>query len=212
MSTVQGQVVASVPTVRASGNPNLLQMQLGELGVTELLPRYTALAWSGKVFTAYSTARATTVVGTAMVGLQLYNGSPITGSGSVNLVLLNVGGTITVTSATQTGVLLASGTGQVSAPTSQTAIDRSANNLIGGPSPAALATAAGTFTNAPTSFMILEHNTAAIAVTGEDNGYFWDLSGSIVVPTQSYVAFAALGATGAASSNHHHIMWAEIPV
>ena|SRR5712664_4169821 len=183
--------------------------EFSEVLVSELQARYYEQAYRGRIFTAYAAAQATSLVGTAMVGLQLYNGS--SGSNAVNLVLLKVGGFILVSSATQTGVVLASGIGQLSAPSAQTAATRSANNFIGGAGPSALATAAGTFTNAPTAFLNLMHNTAAIATTGEDTGYFADLEGSIIVPPQTYVAFAALGAAGAALSNQHHIMWMEVP-
>lgn len=183
--------------------------EFSDVIITELMPRYYEQTFRGRTFTAYAAAQATSVVGVAMVGLQLYNGS--SGSNAVNLVLLKVGGYVLVTSATQTGVALASGTGQLSAPTSQTAATRSSNNFIGGAAPAGLATNAATFANAPTSFLNLLHNTAAIAATGEDQGYFVDLEGSVIVPPQTYVAFAALGAAGAAGSNQHHIMWMEIP-
>jgi hypothetical protein len=186
------------------------QGKLGDVVVQELHGRYYEQAYRKNLFTAYATAVATSLVGTAMVGLQVWNGSPLTNG--VNLVILKVGGAIIASSATQTGVLLTTGTGQVSAPTSQTAITRSANNFIGGSAPQALATNAGTFTNAPTAFMTLLHNTAAIATTGEDPGYQFDLEGSIIIPPQTYIAFAALGAAGAAASNQHHIMWEEVPV
>jgi hypothetical protein len=184
--------------------------EYSEFLINELMPRYYQQAYRKNIFTAYAAAQATSLAGTAMVGLQLWNGSPA--SNGVNLVLLKVGGLILATSATQTGVVLASGTGQVSAPTSQTAATRSGNNFIGGPGSQALALNAGTFSNAPTAFLNLLHNTAAIATTGEDIGYQLDLEGSVIIPPQCYVAFAALGAAGAASSNQHHIMWMEVPI
>lgn len=210
MSNFQLQPIGGVPGTRVTGSPNALAERLGETPVSEWLPRYAALAWSGKLFTAYASAQATSLVGTGMVGLQLWNGSSV--SGGVNAILLLAGGIITVTSATQTGVVLATGTGQVSAPTGQTAATRSANNLIGGAAPACLALNAGTFVNAPTAAMNLLHNTAAIAATGVDQGYNLDLSGMIVIPPQSYACFAAIGAAGAASSNFHHLVWAELPI
>lgn len=210
MSNFQLQPIGSIPNARVSGNPNALAERLGETPVSEWLPRYAALAWSGRLFSAYAAAQATSLVGTGMVGLQLWNGSPV--ASGVNAILLLAGGLISVTSATQTGVVLATGTGQVAAPTGQTAATRSSNNLIGGAAPACLATNAGTFTAAPTAVLNLLHNTAAIAATGTDQGYNLDLSGMIVIPPQCYVAFAAIGAAGAASSNFHHLVWAELPV
>ena len=186
------------------------QGRTGELLVQELHGRYYEQAVRKNVFYAYSAARAITVVGTAMVGLQLYNSSPVVGG--VNLVLLKTGGLISVTSATTTGLILASGGGQVSAPSGQTAADAVKNAYLGGSAPQATAIAAGTFTNAPTGIATLMHNTAAIASTGEDQGYFYDFEGSIVVPPQYYVAIAAIGATAAAAAWTGFISWEEVAV
>lgn len=203
---VQGEIVTRVPNARSSGNPNLMQFAFGEALVSELLPRYAALALSGILFSARSALRATTVVGTGMVGLQLWNRNP-----NVDLIVVKAAGNIVATSATQTGVALAFGTNQTSAPTGQTAADSVVNNFITGSAPTALAIAAGTFVTAPVAQWDLLHNTAAIATVGEDQGYQMDFEGSIVIPPYAYVAFCALGATGAASSNNHDLMWIEVP-
>jgi hypothetical protein len=186
------------------------QARSGEIVVQELHGRYYEQAVRKNIFYAYSAARAITVVGTGLVGLQLYNSSPVVGG--VNLVLLKTGGLISVTSATTTGLILASGGGQVSAPSGQTAADAVKNSYLGGSSPQATAIAAGTFTNAPTGIATLMHNTAAIAATGEDAGYLVDFEGSIVVPPQYYVAIAAIGATAAAAAWTGFISWEEVPV
>lgn len=188
------------------------QGRAGEQIFSELHGRYYEQTYRKNVFTAYAAAQATTSFGgsVALAGLQLWNGSPLTNG--VNLAILKIGGAVIATSAAVTGVVLGSGTGQVSAPTSQTAITRVSNNFIGGVAPQATATAAGTFTNAPTAFMTLLHNTAAIASTGEDGGYNQDLEGIVIVPPQCFIAFGTIGATAAASSNQHHVMWEEVPV
>lgn len=191
-------------------NPAMRQGKTGELIINELHGRYYEQATRKNLFTAYAAAQATSLVGTAMVGLQVWNGSPVVNG--VNMVLLKVGGAILVTSATTTGLVLATGTGQVSAPTSQAAITRVSNNFIGGQAPQATATAGGTFTNAPTATLLLLHNTAAISTTGEDSGFQIDLEGSIIIPPQCYVCIAALGAAGAASSCFLNLMWEEVPV
>jgi hypothetical protein len=203
----QGQVSNSVSAARQTGNPNALQLWLGEMAVSQVMPRYTALAQSGLLYTARSALQATTVVGTAMVGLQIWNRTT-----TKNLVLLKTGGNIVATSASQTGVALAFGTQGTAAPTAQTAASSTINNLIGGAAPAALALAAGTFAAAPVAQLDLLHNTAAIASTGEDIGYVVDLEGSYVIPPGGFVAVCSLGATAAASSNNHWLQWAELPV
>lgn len=205
---VQGQV--GEQNLSVGSGQDFRQGRQAEQIVSQLNGRYYEQALNKRLFTAYAAAQATSLAGTAMVGLQVWNGSPVTGG--VNLVILKVGGCVLATSATETGVVLTTGTGQVNAPTGQTAATKVQNNFIGGTAPQALATSAGTFANAPTAFMTLLHNTAAIATVGEDGGYNLDLEGSIIIPPQCYIAFAAIGAAGAASSNQHHIMWQEMPV
>jgi hypothetical protein len=183
------------------------QARQGDLMVSELQARYYEQTYRKRVFTAYATGVLTSLVGTAMVGLQLYNGSPI--YNGVNLVLMKVQTIITATAATMTQIALTAGTGQLSAPTGQTAATKVQNNLIGGSAPQALATNAATFTNAPTAFWPLLHNTAAIATTGEDAGAYMDLEGSIIIPPQCFFAFAAVGLASGGSS--HGVMWMEVP-
>lgn len=192
-----------------NGSGSLLNLRgggQGDLIASEYNPRYYEVNYRKKMFQARSALRATSLVGVAMVGLQLWNSS-----NNVNLVITKLGTNIVVTSATQTGVVLAAGTGQVAAPTSQTAIDRQQANVIGNALGVGLAYAAGTFTNAPVAFMDVLHNTAAIGTTGVD-AVQWDLEGSIIVPPQAYIAFAAVGAAGAAASNNHWIQWIEQPI
>lgn len=179
----------------------------GELVIQELNGRYYEQAYRRNTFTAYAAAQATTVVGTAMVGLQLTNTSS-----TVNLVLLKCAGNIIVTSATTTSLVLAAGTGQVAAPTGQTAATRVGNAYIGGASPQGLATNAATFSNAPTAVWPLLHNTAAIATTGEDQGFQMDFEGSIIVPPQTYICIAAVGATASAGACNLAISWQEVPI
>lgn len=203
----QGQVVGSVPASRQTGSPNAMQLGLGELGVSEIMPQYASLAAAGFLFTARAALQATSLAAAASVGLQLWNRST-----TKNLILLMVGGNVVATSATQTGVALAFGTQGTAAPTAQTPISSVINNLIGGAAPTALALNAGTFVGAPVNQIDLLHNTAAIASTGEDPGYQIDLRGMYVLPPGAFAAFTALGAAGAALSNNHWIVWAETPI
>ena len=204
---IQGQVVNAIPGARASGNPNAMQLALGELGVSEVLPRYAALAASGQLFTVACLAQATSLAGVALVGLQLWNRTS-----NKNLVLLKAAGAIVATSAANTSLSLAVGIGQVNAPTGQTAASFITNNLIGGAAPGALATAAGTFVNAPSVMHMLIHNTGAVATTGEDQGFFVDFEGSIIIPPNAYVAIVAGGAALAAAGSNLNLSWAELPI
>lgn len=181
--------------------------RLGGVVVSEHFPRYAESTLNGNMFRAYTAAQATTVVGTAMVGLQLTNNSQ-----TVKLVLTKCAGNIIATSATTTSLVLAQGTGQVAAPTGQTAATFVGNCSIGGANPQGTATAAGTFTNAPVATWPLLHNTAAIATTGVDQGFQIDFEGSIVVMPNTYVCIAAVGATLAAGGSNLSLMWVEVPV
>lgn len=199
------------PQVQADGTSSRPRLgRSAEVVVTELHGRYYEQTVRKNVFTATASLVAPSLIGTAMVGLQVWNGSPL--SSGVNLAILKIGGSIVATSATQTGIVFSAGTGQTSGPTGQTPATRVQNNFIGGPSPQATALNAGTYTNAPITFMTVLHNTAAIATVGEDPGFIIDLEGAIVVPPQCFVAFAAAGAAGAASSNNLWIMWEEVPI
>jgi len=71
----QGQVVSKVPNARATGNPNALQVMLGEIGMSEILPRLWALGWSGMIYSAANqAAQAVSVaLATAYTGIGIYN-------------------------------------------------------------------------------------------------------------------------------------------
>jgi hypothetical protein len=204
---LQLTAVGQIPTARVTGLPNMTALSVGDMAVSQVMPRWATLAAAGAMFTARAALQATSLAGTALVGLQLWNRTT-----NKNCAIVAVGGNVVATSATQTGVALAFGTQGTAAPTAQTAASNVINNLIGGAAPGALALNAATYAGAAANALDLLHNTAAIAVTGEDAGYFLDLEGAYMLPPGGYCAFTALGAAGAASSNNHWIMWAEIPV
>ncbi len=203
---VSGQVGPQVLSDGVGTQP-ARQGKAGELIVGQVHGRLYEPAYRRNVFTAYAAAQALSVVGTAMVGLQVWNGSS-----TYNLAILKCWGSIFVTSASVTRVVLATGTGQVSAQTSQAAITRVSNMYIGGAAPNATATAGGTFTNAPTALIPIGHNTVAINTVGEDPGFFADLEGSLIIPPQCYFAFAGVGGAATASSTDLAVMWEEVPI
>lgn len=205
---IQGQVgQPGVTSLGPGTNPTLRVGQMGDAIVSELHGRYYETTYRRNLFTAYSGGTAMSVAGTALIGLQLWNAS-----NSVNLVLSKCTGFVAVTSASTTGILLASGIGQVTTPTSLTAITRASNNFIGGGLPQGQAYNAGTFSIAPTPFWPLLHNTAAIATVGEDQGWQMDFEGSVIVPPQAYVAIVALGSAAAAAAVYCSLMWEEVPI
>jgi hypothetical protein len=200
-------VAGQVGPQQAAGAGVAFRQELsGALVVQELNGRYYEQASRGGLFTARASAVALSTAAAAMVGLILWNPGP------KNLALLKASGSIFVTSATATGIVLAvsSAPAQVSAPTGQTAISRVGNNLIGGAPPQGQAMNAGTLVAAPVAAWDLLHNTAAIAVTGEDPGFQMDFEGAIVLPANTVACFAALGAAVAAGGANLSLMWQEI--
>jgi hypothetical protein len=155
----QGQVITAVPNPRTSGNPNAQQLWLGELGVSEVMPRYSALAKSGRVFGAWRLANSS-VATTAMTGLLVWNSS--SGSSAVDLHILKASGNVAVTSASMTGVAIAASINQTSAPTGISNAP-SINNYLGGAIGSGLAYTTATVSDAMTARFDVLHNTAAIA-------------------------------------------------
>src|SRR5215472_12289752 len=95
--------------------------------------RYYLQAIQQTSFTAYVAAQATSVAGTALVGLQVWN-PPTSGP---NLVFIDSAGIIVASSVSTTSLVLAFGTGQTTAPTGQSAVTTVTSCLLG---PATLST------------------------------------------------------------------------
>jgi hypothetical protein len=102
---IQAEVLNAVPNARGSGTQNAMQLQLGELAVSELLPRYAALTWSGQVFSvSVATAAAITAYSGGAAGTpQIAVWNPV-GSGKnlwvlsanyANVVAASAAGTVT---------------------------------------------------------------------------------------------------------------------
>jgi hypothetical protein len=207
---IQGTTVTALTKARETGPQNLMQLWMGEVGVSQVMPRYSAMAKSGFIYTARGALQQLSLAGTAMTGLVVWNSStPVNG---VDLHILKISGNVAVTSATMTGIALARGTGQASAPTSTTAASAYGNNYLGGAAGSGNAYTVATVAVAPVAMWDVLHNTAAIATTGEDVGFYEDLEGSVVVPPGGIITFVALGAASAAAAVNLGIMWAELPV
>jgi|SRR6266850_82116 len=209
---LQGTTVVALTKARETGPQNLMQLWMGEIGISEVMPRYSALAKSGFVYTARSALQTLALAGTAMTGLVVWNSSAGSQANAVDLHILKISGDVAVTSATLTGIALARGTGQSTAPTSTTASSSYGNNYLGGSAGAAIAYSVATLATAPVAMFDVMHNTAAISTTGEDVGFYEDLEGVIVVPPGGVICFVALGAASAASAVNLGMMWAELPV
>ena len=213
---IQGQAQNAVPTARQSGNPNALQLQLGELGVSEILPRYAALTWSGQVFSvSVATAAAITAYSGGAAGTpQIAVWNPA-GSGKNLLVL----------SANWNSVVAASAAGTVTW------------GLYYGPTAAITATASSTYpvsqlTLAPSGSVAKAFvNTALTSSTALTNvfplgAYYWataagatvvsddipvELPGYLIIPPGAMVAMGGSSALTSATWQGN-MLWAELPI
>lgn len=178
-------------TASNSGTNPLRADQHGAL-ITANAGDYKDVALGGKQFFAFCASQNVALFSaTSAVGLILYN--PI--ASGVNAVLNKWAAQVWATSATMTGLVLASSLQPLAAPTTTTGATRTGNALLGGPAGSCLAYSIATIANAPSIVWPLFHNTAAIATTGADQ-MSGDLQGSIVIPPGTVAVLGALGAAG----------------
>ena len=178
----------------------------GESIVGDAHAKYYEGASRGRFFFSYGAPQTLTAVNTTYTGHALYN--PV-GSG-VNLVLSKVSVVVSVTSASMTGIVLASNI-QTITPTGTTAIERQGNCKIGAAAGAILAYKAATLQAAGTALFPVMHNTAAINTVGVDQLVI-DLDGSIIIQPGYTIHLAALGAASAASAVSSGFIWEEVPI
>lgn len=205
ISNIQAQVGPQVLSDGVIGQAR--SEKTGALVIQQLHGRYYEQAYRKNLFYAYAAAQTLSAVGTAMTGLILYNGTT-----SVNLVLQKINLAVIATSASMTGISLASGAPglQTLVPTTTTAASKTGNCFLGGVGSQAIAyTIATTLTTV--AILSLMHNTAAINTVGIDSTQI-DLEGSIIVPPNTVVALAATGAASASSAVNASIIWEEVPV
>lgn len=205
-----------VPNNRVSGGQTALQLPLGELAASEIMPRYGAMNWSGQVFSAsLSTAAAITAYIGAAGGtpaLGIWNPA---GSGK-NLVPLfaNYG-----------NVVAASGAGTVAwalyfGPTAAITGTASTTYPIGQLSMTKGASVASAFVNAA-----LTSSTALTNVIPLGS-YYWataagaalvtppvpvDLSGQVMIPPGSMMALGGSSALTSATWQAF-LSWGELPI
>jgi len=205
---IQGQVNGSVPTVRATGQPNAGLDQLGMIAMSEIQPRYAALAWSGQVFYGANTAaQALSVASTTFTGLAI--GNPA-GSGK-NLVIIDVtcaqaavGANAVMNPKLGYAATVALTTGSSTGP-------KGLPTLVGtGGSSVATVGASGTLGAAPTIIRPLMGLQWITGGAGMWNLYVKDeVAGAIVIPPGQMLTIDALIAavTVIAAAT-----WAELPI
>lgn len=212
---VQGEVQQSVAPVRQSGNPNLNQDQLGNLSVSEILPRYAAVTWSGLTFSAAQpTAAALTAAGTTTTGLTLWNP---TGSGK-NAVLIDVSAAFTpVTLATVAVAVWLAGAAQPSIPTFGTALTP-LSNLVNSSFASSMkcGTGSSTIANSPVGLRCIGSWEATVETTSGGAAIALaaikdEVAGCVIVPPGAVLTLFGVGtvADGTVSAAY---TWIELPV
>jgi len=203
----QGQQSQSVAAVRASGNPNVLQLQLGELGVSEVLPRYGALAWSGLCYYAANTAAVTlSVASGTFTGLAVANPA----NSGKNLMIIDA---ICALAAAIPGVTTPCiGYAATVALTTGSSTGPKGLPVLVGTSGASVANvgASATLGAAPTVLRPLIGGQWVTGTTGVGNFYAKDeVAGAIIIPPGQLICIQALvGALGVVGA----ITWAELPI
>lgn len=204
----QGQVQTSIQSVRATGTPNTLLAQLGEAAVSEILPRYGAMAWSGQLYYAANTAaQALSVASTTFTGLAV--GNP-TGSGK-NLVIVDA-----CVSAAAVGAVAVSNpklgyAATVALTTGNSTGPKGLPALVGtGGSSVATVGASGTLGAAPAIIKPILGLQWITAGTGMWNLYAKDeIAGAIVIPPGQMLTLDALIAAWSVIAS---FSWMEVPV
>src|SRR5438105_15503821 len=199
---VQGQVVNKVPNARATGNPNVLQLMLGELGMSELLPRLWAMGWSGIIYSAANQAAQAVSVALAptYTGIGIYN--PL--NSGVNLVPVKVKFAVSVAPAAPATIGLLAAV-QAAAPTGQAKLNVQ-NGLIGNAATGAgIALSAATIAT-PTWVEQLYDGFTAAALPAPTPPLYMD--GHLGVAPGGFLGIGALTAVTGLGS----IFWAELPI
>lgn len=170
------------------------------------------LARQGQVFSARAVVTApvifTTAAGTG--GPLLWNGSKLSDR-RVNAIILGVTCAITTVTTVAAGLGITGGSGQTSAPSSTTAIDTTANLLIGGSPSRCTTYRVGTPSAAGTFFLpLLSLHTGALTVDNTGYGLF-EIGGLIVVPPDSWCSISS-SATASTTVAQLGLIWAEVPI
>lgn len=201
---ISGQLVNKVPNARGTGNPNLLQLPLQELGVSEVLPRLYALNWSGLVYSAANqAAQAVSVaLATTYTGLGIYN--PL-GSG-VNLVPLKVKFALSVAPAAIATLGLIGAYAATGGVTAQTTKLTAQNGIIGNTGTGAgIGLAAATIVTPTWIDQLVDGFTAASLPSPSAPQFF---EGLLAVAPGGFMGLGALTAVTGLGA----IFWAELPI
>jgi hypothetical protein len=181
----------------------------GGLVVQDAHGRLAEAAQRGNLFSAHAINTAmviyTTAAGTG--GPLIWNGS----NNKVVSVLAAGFGIATTASGVAGAVGIATGIGQLSAPSSTTAIDSSGNMYVGGAVSQATPYRVGTTTNAASRFIpFVQVSTGAVSIADTTINWFW-FDGAVLAPPNTFVTLAASATLTSAVSNSF-IIWEELPL
>ncbi len=207
---ISGQVGEQVIAKGVSTQP-IRQGGLGDVIVSELQGRYYEQSRNGRIYIAQAIS-TTPIVYTNVIG----GSQPIlwNGSSDINASLLFVTYSLTAeTTTTGSALGIIGNTGQVSAPSSTTAIDGMRCLYLGGPQPRCTAYQKGTVVNAPTSIMpIGSLHSGGIATDNASVTFTVDLGGAFIAPPNSWIGFGVTVVPTTSSVATITFVWAEIPI
>jgi hypothetical protein len=207
MALLQGYVQPAVPTARGAGPENIMQLQLGEIGVSEVLPRYGALGWSGQLYYASNTgAQALSVASATFTGLAV--GNPA-GSGK-NLMIIDasfaLGAVVAAVSAVAIGwaPIVALTTGSSTGPKGAPTLVGTSGGSVANVGASATLGAAPTVIRPILGIDWVTGGTPVAQVAAKD-----EIAGTILIPPGQLICMEALVAavTGICS-----FTWAELPI
>lgn len=212
---IQGSVANSVPNSRASGQPNAVQLQLGELGVSEILPRYSAVTWSGQTFSVSVAAAAaiTAYTGAAAGTPQIAVWNPAGSGKNLWVVFANFGSVVAASAAgTVTWGLYYGPTAAITAAASSTYPVSQATLVPSGSVAKAYVNAALTGSTALSNVIPMgSYYWATAAGATLVTGSVQEIPGYLMIPPGAMVA---LGGSSALTSATWigNLIWAELPV
>ena len=188
--------------------PQALADTIGGLLVSELQPRYSSLAYAGKLYSAANPTGITStafVSGTTTVFLGFCLSNPV--GSLVNLHLLKVGYACAIPPASVQPVVLGRGFNAGTSVTHTTPLTVT-NSLLSGAAGTGLVDSSYTVPTAPTTHSIIGQITT---VAPNFAPILTDYEGSVIIPPGGYVIVASLVA-GGASGAFASALWAELPL
>lgn len=212
---IAGQI-QFVPTSRQTGSPTSLQLPLGEMAVSEILPRYAALNWSGQIFSAslFTAAAITAFVGagggTPAIGVW----NPVNSGKNLMPLFANYGNAVAASAAGTVEWALYFGLTAAITGTASSTFPASNLTLAKGSSVAsAFINTALTSSTAATGLILLGSyywaTAAGAALVTPPAPY--EFAGQLIIPPGAYMALGGSAALTSATWQAN-LSWAEIPI